>query len=386
MNKSIKTISLLLFSATCALQSCIKEEALNAECDIVGIDTLWLAAHRDIFIGEPQVSNNRISFTIKKGTDRTALNPSFYLTEGAHITASLDGAETAANGIVRDFSSPQIYTVHSEDGLWKKSYTVSFNFPTALKALSFEHFDLEKGGRYYQWYEEDENDTENPRRDYWASGNAGFALTGKGKTAADYPTSPDYSGVSGCCVMLKTCDTGSFGSSVGMPIAAGNLFIGEFKVNQAMVYPLQATRFGRQLLGSKPISLSGFYKYTAGESFTDKNKNIRPDLADTCDIYSVVYEVDPNQFVPLNGADVLSSDRIVLLSRIQNPGEPENWTYFEEPYRLIPGKTFSEERLRNDGYAIAIVATSSRQGAFFEGAIGSVLYIDELKVKWEDEE
>lgn len=35
-----------------------------------------------------------------------------------------------------------------------------------------------------------------------------------------------------------------FGGLVGMPIAAGNLFIGSFDVNNAMSNPLQATKFG----------------------------------------------------------------------------------------------------------------------------------------------
>ena len=40
----------------------------------------------------------------------------------------------------------------------------------------------------------------------------------------------------------------------------------------------------------------------------------------------------------------------------------------------------------NDGYAIAIVASSSRQGHYFEGAVGSTLYIDELRITWSSEE
>ena len=107
---------------------------------------------------------------------------------------------------------------------------------------------------------------------------------------------------------------------------------------------------------------------------------------DTCDIYAVIYEVDPTKFEPLNGDDVLSSKRIVSMARIDNPGEPQEWKRFVEPFRPMNNKSFEEERLRNDGYAIAIVATSSRQGAYFEGAIGSILYIDELRVTWEGDE
>ena len=108
-----------------------------------------------------------------------------------------------------------------------------------------------------------------------------------------------------------------------------------------------------------------------------------PERHDTADIYAVLYEVDPADFQALNGDDVLSSPRIVMMARIDKPGEPTEWTHFSEPFRLMPGKEFDEQRLRNDGYAIAVVATSSRQGAYFEGAIGSTLYVDELRVVWE---
>ena len=171
-----------------------------------------------------------------------------------------------------------------------------------------------------------------------------------------------------------------------MPIAAGNIFIGEFRVAQAMLMPRKATRFGLQLVGGRPLRLEGYYKYTAGKVFTDVNQNVRPELHDTCDIYAVLYEVDPEKFVALNGDDVLSSDRIVSMARIDNPGEPAEWKHFSEPFRPMNGKRFDENRLRADGYAIAVVATSSRQGAYFEGAVGSTLYVDELRIVWEGED
>lgn len=368
--------------------SCIKEEALNAECDITGVDSTWLADNADMLVGKPIITNDYVSFSIKKkeGVDRSQLAPAFTLTPGATITMMAGGAEIPANGQKRDFSSPQTYTVHSEDGRWKKDYSVSFNFPQPISLCSFEHFDLDKTGRYNQWFETDSSDVQNPRRNYWASGNPGFALTGMGKVPSDYPTLTDPLGVSGNCIRLVTRNTGSFGQMVGMPIAAGNIFIGEFDTQKAMGAPLEATHFGLQLVGGEPIRLEGCYKYKAGDVVTDKKLNVLPDKKDTADIYAVLYEVDPANFVSLKGDDVLSSDRIVMLARIADPGEPSDWKHFSEDFKLMPGKQFSEERLGADGYAIAVVATSSRQGAFFEGAIGSTLYVDELKIVWKGEE
>ena len=372
-------------AAVCAttFTSCIKDEALNAECDILGIDSLWLNANSSIIIGSPIVTNDHVSVNIQKGTDRSALNPSFNLTPGATITMTQDGIEVDANGAARDFSSSQTYTTHSEDGQWSKNYTVAFNYPMPISRCSFEHYALDATSRYYTWYEVDTTDVDSPVRNYWATGNPGFALTGMGSAPADFPTCTDLAGVSGNCVKLVTRNTGSFGALVGMPIAAGSIFLGEFRVAQAMLMPRKATRFGLQLVGGEPLYLEGFYKYTAGDTYTDGEQNVLPDMRDTADIYAVLYEVDPENVEPLDGDSVLSSSRIVSLARIADPGEPQSWTRFREPFVLQNGKTFDEQRLRTDGYAITIVATSSRQGAYFEGAIGSTLYVDELRIIWD---
>ena len=381
----MKHISLFLSTllTLCLASSCIKDEPLNAECDITGVEQAWLDEHKDILVGTPILTNDHVAFNIKKGTDRSQLSPLFTLTEGARITARVDGSEVEGNGLTRNFSSPQTYTVHSQDGQWHKDYTVAFNFPRPIETMSFEHFALESTGRYQTWFEVDPTDTQNPQRNYWASGNGGYALVGIAKQPADYPTASDPLGVPGNCTKLVTRRTASFGDIVKMPIAAGNIFIGSFDASIAMKKPREATRFGLQLVGGKPLALEGYYKYTAGETFTDKNNHVRPERHDTADIYAVLYEVDPADFQALNGDDVLSSPRIVMMARIDKPGEPTEWTHFSEPFRLMPGKEFDEQRLRNDGYAIAVVATSSRQGAYFEGAIGSTLYVDELRVVWE---
>lgn len=389
-----KTLTIILSALLLpAFTSCIQDEPLNAECDIESVDSTWINANKGMLIGNPIVTNDHVSFTIQKGTDRSALAPRFNLTEGARITMLLDGAEVEANGATRDFSSPQTYTVHSQDGLWQKDYNVSFSYPQALTLMSFEHYELDSKGRYQQWYETDATDQLNPRRDYWSNGNAGYAFTGQAKTPDAYPTVSEPLGYQGNCVRLTTLSTGSFGelvkttdskgNSVPMAIAAGSIFIGEFNSRKATSKPREATKFGLQLVGGKPVSLEGYYKYTAGTEFTI-GKVLHPELHDTADIYAVVYEVDPANFEPLDGNNVLTSDRIVMMARIANPGEPAEWTRFSEPFRLLPGKEWSEERVRTDGYAIAVVATSSRQGAYFEGAVGSELWVDELKVNWEE--
>lgn len=379
----------------CTLNSCIQDEPLNAECDITGVDTLWLQQNRSLIKGNPRIDNTRVSFTVPYDADRSALAPKFYLTPGARLTAMVDGVEVAdANGMTRDFNTPQTYTTHSEDGQWSKSYEVSFESEAPIEKLDFENFELDPSGRYQVWFEMDANDASNPRRNYWASGNPGYNLTGLGSSPGVFPTTAAEGGVSGKCIKLETKDTGMYGMSTKpkMPIAAGNLFIGEFELSKASRYPRKATKFGLPLVRKKPVKLEGYYKYKAGAKFTDAKKKVQPTMHDTADIYAVVYEIDPDNFVPLDGDNILTASNIALMARIDKPAEFEgdmselaaaDWVHFSEPFKPVNGKEFDAERLARGGYAIAIVMTSSRQGAYFEGAIGSTLYVDQLRVVYE---
>lgn len=107
----------------------------------------------------------------------------------------------------------------------------------------------------------------------WASGNAGYAMTGVAKTADDYPTFQITDGKAGKCLSLVTRSTGFFGQIAGMPIAAGNLFIGSFDVSNAMSNPLKATKFGLPFR-HVPTYLAGYYKYKAGDQFTEGGKPV----------------------------------------------------------------------------------------------------------------
>lgn len=395
--------AVLLFT----LQSCIQDEELNAECDIEGVDPTWLNEHPGMVIGNPLVNQEKrtIDFTLEKGTDRTALNPRFLLSDAATITAEVDGQTVNGNGITRNFKTPQIYWTHSQDGKWQKYYTVSFGYFTGLAAMNFDHYQLDANNKYYIWNEveakEDESEPDKPLN-CWSSGNGGYVMVGIAKTPLAFPTAPFTDDEMGACVRLQTCRTGSFGDMVKMPIAAGSLFIGTFDNKIAMKRPREATAFGLQLLDKVPKSLEGYYRYSVGETFTDKDKKVCPDRRDTADIYAVVYEAafadvkeknpNPNgpdsivvkKLVTLNGDNVLTSDRIVMMARIDNPGEPTEWTHFSEPFKFKNGHTaIDPDRLALKGYVIAVVATSSRQGAYFEGAIGSVLDISQFRLVYE---
>ena len=366
------------------LTSCFKDEAPNAECDIV---QAWIHAD-DPSAMFYQASDSLvyvisdktdIRFTVRRKADITALAPHFAITPGAVMTP--------ANGSVHDFSQgPVVYRVTSEDGAWHRDYTVSVVPVTQTVSdeysYDFENYRLNSKNKYYVWSDEEHG----VMTDIWASGNGGFNVSNSNAAPLEYPTIPLEKGFEGNAVRLVTRKTGALAQTLNKRIAAGNLFIGEFITGIAMSKPLRATRFGLQLVGGRPLYFEGYYTYTPGDLYTDENQVPHPEVRDTCSIYSVLYEVEPDNVVPLYGDDVLTSPRIVAVARLADPGEPTEWTHFRLPFVMRPGKTFSEERLRRDGYAIAIVASASQDGDYFRGAVGSELCIDELRIVWEGEE
>ena len=355
-----------------------EEEEVIPQFGINAVNSTWLDEHKDIIAGEPVIGSSSIAFNVISTADLETLKtlePVFELTEGA----SIEKIEVAENG---DFGITILYRVYYADNKYSKDYTVSFTIQAAKtfeSCFSFEHFELDPSGKYYTWYDV----IDGSRCNWWASSNEGYKMTNQAKSPGDFPAAVDSTGLDGCCVKLKTCDTGKLGSMAGMPIAAGSIFIGEFLGENAMKKPLEATRFGLGIAKSRPISLKGSYKYKSGEVFTDKKKNVVEGRKDSCSIYAVLYEVDLDSVVTLNGADVTTSERIVLLAELY-AGENDGWQEFSIPFEPKNGKSFDYNKLNSGEYLFTIVASSSKNGGFFEGAVGSTLYIDEVKVEWED--
>ena len=380
-----KYLFFLLLTTVFSFSSCIQDEAPNAECDIISVDAAWLEENKDIIIGNPVIDNNYVKFYVLddndiKLEDLKKLEPKFNLTVGARIEKIGEPTANGENGIMMQ------YRTFSEDGKWWKNYDISFVKQVVIPighVFSFEEYTpYYKGDKevYCNKWNETINNT---KFDWWTSGNGGFVMTGQGKKPEDFPTSSYEDGFKGKCVKLKTCDTGKYGNNMGMPIAAGNIYMGEFKLDKPKE-ALKATKMGLQIVSTKPASLTGYYKYTSGEVFTDAEKNEVPARRDECAIYAVLYEANPENFVALDGSNITSSDRIVLIAELQNPGEPTEWTEFNVPFEPRNGKVFDYNKLANNEYAITVVASSSKDGAFFEGAVGSTLFVDEIKIEWEN--
>lgn len=374
-------LNLLIFAAACSLlTSCFKDEPLNAECDI---EMAYLHADNPLemfvkptdSIATTNEAARTVIFSVRKGTDLTALAPQFHITEGATISPD--------NGSTHDFSQGGVsYTVTSEDGSWQKTYNVRFDEKTsAATYFSFENFFLESGKkRYYIWTDKTEDGTDMLN---WASGNGGFAIVGGKATPEEYPTASFDNGYEGKAVKLTTRSTGETGKIFKMPIAAGNLFTGSFNTNVATKRPLEATHFGDGpycIVNKKPLVLTGYYQYTPGNTITNKAGEVVPGI-DQGDIYAVLFRNTKADGTPfyLDGSNVKTSDQIVALALVGPFDKTEGgWQKFSENFKYIAN--FDPQVLANGGYSMAVVFTSSTGGAEFVGAVGSELLIDEVKV------
>lgn len=354
---------------TCVITSCIKSEEPNAEADILSCSV----KPDDILIREPEINNSDVLLIVKKGTDLSSITLDFTLTEGATIDPP--------NGTELDFNSPKTFKVTSEDGKWNKTYKVSITDADMSTTYHFEDTIMKnKNQPFYIIAEKDINKNITLE---WASGNAGYSLTGVAKNADDYPTTISTNGYKGNCIKLTTKDTGFFGRDYDMPLAAGNIFIGSFHTNQAIKEPLKATLFGRPF-DKYPTRLTGYYKYKRGNDFLVLDKEsgkqtIDPNKKDICDIYAVFYETDEN-FKSLDGSNSLTHPNIVAVARIKDAKETNSWTFFDLEFDY--NKKPNHDKVQAGEYNLAIVFTSSIEGHLFNGALGSTLYIDEVELKY----
>ena len=387
MQMSKKYTLLAAIVAATTLSSCFKEQPLGNECDIeaayIHTDNpgeLFLQP-TDSIVNVTSVQQ-KVNLSVLKGTDLTHMAPLFRLTPGATISP--------ANGSEHDFSQgPVTYTVTSEDGAYKRAYEVSVDYyPVTVSNFDFEGCSLytnTNGKKWYVWNDYDASEEPN-----WASGNAGFSIARGSAKPEEYPTTPLENGYEGKGVMLRTCDTGGFGAMVNMRIAAGNLFTGVFDSKKATSSPMAATHFGegvKNKIYNRPLRFSGYYQYTPGETFQDKQGNAVAGRVDQGDIYAVVYKNtdDNGAAFYLTGDNVLTSPQIVLLARVPSVTKTDDgWSFFDIPFD--PKGTFDHATLAAGGYNMAVVFTSSIEGAAFEGAIGSTLLIDKVRVVYNDKD
>lgn len=362
----------LLLITSIFISSCIREEGANLEADI---ENATIPDAKKMLRSEPIIENSSIIFTLKEFNGNYLFSPKFELSKGATIYPN--------NSTELDFSKPQKYIVTSENGEWKKEYSVSFvvDNSTALRHYSFENAETINTtypeGHFHKFFEI----LQEQKRYDWATANEGYNtlaknLLKKGEefTPAVYPSAQIPDGYRGNGIKLQTKSTGILGDFFGTPLAAGNLFLGTFK----QTFPIiKSTKFGMNYnFKEAPKAIKGYFKYSAGENLTITKRGTNL-TRDTWDAYAILFEkTEKDNF--LYGNHAFKDPRIVSVARLkpEQRVETNEWTPFELFFENIDGKKFNPE----SEYMFTIVLTSSIEGDVFNGAVGSTLYVDEIQI------
>jgi len=372
--------TLPLLAATLTMSSCFKEEPLNSECDITHVSLHTdnpLATFYQLSDTAQNVlsTDSLISFEVRRDheADLSLLTPTLQLTPGAKAVMTGSEVDNATGG-------KWYYQVVSEDGHWHRNYTVEVR-PMARMTndtvrFDFEHYELEPKGHYYVWHIL-RNDGSSAGD--WANGNPGFSLSMGSAKPDEYPTAPLADGYDGAAVKLTTRSTGPFGAWVNKRIAAGNLFIGTFDMASALTDAMKATHFG-QVFDRQPMTLTGYYTYQPGATFQDPKGNAVADRTDQAAIYAVLYRNhdDKGNAVTLYGDNVKTSPQIVAIADMGMVKPTKEWTPFSIDFNYL--SDIDLDLLKQRGYSLTIVFSSSADGDQFEGAIGSTLCVDKVRL------
>jgi len=305
--------------------------------------------------------NRTVSVSMNPDTagawDLTALVPTIEVSQGATVTPASGSAIDLSNG------KSVTFTVVAENGT-ENTYTVS-----ASGSIYFYDFETWEAGTMY-------DDILNPAG--WATCNDAVALIknmgalGGITYTGEYPVRPTDEGVEGKGAIIESVYT-TGGSILGQKIPAvtsGTIFLGNFNAFAALTNPMATTEFGI-LFEDKPLTVTGWLKYTPGEDFYDENGNII-DQQDLGTVNAVLYEVS-SEDETLNGENIYTSEAICATGSFETAGAAD-FTEFSFDLNYVkdydPAKT----------YKLAVIFAASKEGNQYRAASGSIMVVDNVSI------
>lgn len=153
-------------------------------------------------------------------------------------------------------------------------------------------------------------------------------------------------------------------------VTAATAFLGNFNSFAALDGAMKSTEFGI-LFPDKPLEVKGSFKYTSGTPFYNK-EGAEIDKKDECAISAVLYEVQ-NEKETLNGENIYTAENIVA-SAMFNSGDQQEYT----PFSLK--LTYHKEYDATKKYKFAVIFSASKDGANYEAAVGSKLFVDNVSI------
>jgi len=366
MKKSI-LFSVLLMTL---FVSCIQDEALNPEADIVALSfTDGCLRAKKVEIG-----NDYIVVYPKKNVNlRDSLIKQIELSQGA----TYQRIETLSPSDTLFFID-----ITSQSKEYVKRYSVIAGYFPAV--FDFENWVCPTTGFLY----------ENPKEGslQWFSSNNGAAIAWNqsSKPANEYLIRKTSTAVSGhTAVELHTMKgPGSILGLLYIPCLSGSLYLGGFDPFTGLTNPLRSTYFGVPFDDGKPLKLTGYYRYKEGtEGYINPDGSLDNEKKDNCSIYAVLFKTN-SQVHFLFGDNIGTSPDVIARAEL-NPEDirqSDDFNYFEIDFDYNSYKIpFSWEELDNDEYKITIVFASSHRGQYYEGRPGNVLVVDKVELEYEVE-
>ncbi len=267
--------------------------------------------------------------------------------EGGTMTAVMTDLEPGTEYVCRPF-------LGTEKG---QEQTFTTDAVLDIPNMSFEEWYNKPKGTRNCWFPYAEGGTP-----YWATGNDGIVIVSDGAT---YPVED----------MVKEGRYAAFMETKKVaivPLAAGNLFTGDFVTNTAN--PGDSPKFGRPFTG-RPSKFSGWYIYQPGIIDVYHTKNFPEDAqyigqTDKCHVYIYLENWRGATSRPKE------SDRdIVAYGEFKTDA---NTTDYQEFVINIEYRTTTIKPTH-----IVLVATSSHYGERYCGATGSKLWLDALSFDYD---
>lgn len=365
---------LFFFCGALGFSSCIKDEPLNPEADMLSFSLPQNIMLSDPLFNKGEGEMTEVFITISKGEDVTSLTPEIAITEGATIVPAI--------GTVQDFTQPVTYTVTSQDGKQQRLYKVTLNSYMFYQS-DFDNWDIYTNtvgtAKYELPFEYSEG--EKTKIYIWSSSNRGVALYQQYLEPEKYPVASVQADGGRVAVLKTDLGPGNVMNIQYIPIVAGSLFTGTMDLTNAIKDPLSSTRFG-VACDYRPDRLQGKYSYMAGSGsyiLKEGNNSVElPNRKDSCALYGVFYKVDET-LAMLDGNNVLTHSNIIAITsepyRTSTPnGEMMN---FDIPFVYKAGVEVDFTKYK---YKLAIVFSSSYKGDLYSGTPGSKMRVENVRV------
>lgn len=367
----MKKLSFFTILSLLILTSCIKEEAPNAEADILALEfpANSLRTH------EVEIYNDYIvAYPIKGVSLKDSAIVHLEVTEGATWRRTENTIVNDTLFFIHVTSQSQEYT-KTYSVVQVENFPVRFGFETWVRPSTSFQYENPKEGNWL-----------------WYSSNNGTAIawSSPSKPANEYPVRKIELNGSTAVELTTMEGPGSIAGGITfIPCLAGSIYLGGFNVLSGLVDPLKSTIFGVPFNSGKPLKLLGYYRYRVGtDDYIRSDGSLDPKGKDMCALYSVIYKTD-EKVKFLYGDNVEDSPNIIAKAELkeENIRQVEDMTYFEMEFDYasysIP---FNWDELKNNEYKLTIVFASSKRGKYYEGRPGSTLIVDDVELLYTVEE